>query len=50
MKVKTKTLIRYQSSSSMVKRLKQSTLNMLSYAWNGFKSGREQIIHRFKRS
>ena len=42
-KVKTKTLIHYQSSSSMAKRLKQNTFNKLNFSQKGFKSREEQI-------
>ena len=37
------TLIRYQSSSSMAKRLKQNTSNSLNFLKKGFKSREEQI-------
>ena len=42
-KVKPKTLIHYQSSSSMAKRLKQNTFNTLSFSQQGFESRKEQI-------
>ena len=42
-KVKTKTLIHCQSSSSVAKRLKQNTFNMLNFSYKGFKSREERI-------
>ena len=42
-KVKTKTLIHYQSSSSIAERLKKNTFNTLNFSQKGFKSSEEQI-------
>ena len=42
-KGKAKTLIHYQSSSPMAKRLKQNTFNTLNFSKKGFKSCEEQI-------
>ena len=42
-KVKTKTLIQYQSSSSMAKRLHQNTFNTPTFLLKGFKSREERI-------
>ena len=49
-KVKTKILIHYQSSSPVAQRLKQNTYNMLSLPQKGFECSKEQIIHKFERS
>ena len=42
-KVNAKTLIHYQSSSSMAKRLKQNTFNTLNFSQKRFKSLQELI-------
>ena len=44
-KVNTKTLIHYQSSSSVAKWVKQNTLNTISLSRKDFESREEQIIH-----
>ena len=49
-KVKTKILIHYQSSSPVAQRLKQNTYNMLNLPQKGFECSKEQIIHKFERS
>ena len=48
-KVVTKTLIHYESSISVAKRLLQSTFNVLRLLRKEFESREEQILHKFER-
>ena len=48
-KVITKTLIHYESLTSVAKQIKQNTFNTLSLLWKEFKSREEQILYKFER-
>ena len=48
-KVNTKTLIHYESLTSVAKQIKQNTFNTLSLLWKKFKSREEQILYKFER-
>ena len=43
-KVNAKTLIHYQSSSCMTKRLKQSTFNILNFSYKGSNPVRSRLV------